>query len=1473
MTNPQARLPYPGLRAFNTDEGDLFFGRDDAVAELIQRLHKTRFLAVLGASGSGKSSLVRTGLFEGLELGLHPAGSEWCFCDFAPGGQPIRSLARALKTIHSGEETTEATLDEQLDALEWNLRRGPRSLVEWIEDGHIPESAQLLVLVDQFEELFRFSQYEERETAEAFVKLLTEAADWSEGRIHVVLTMRSEFLGACALIPNLTEWINAGSYLTPRMTREECRQAIVGPARLVGTEIEPKLVNTILNDLSSFAPWGAEDLSDQLRALSRRADQLPVMQHLLNRLWQLAADDDPVVLTSEAYVALGGLKGAIDAHSDEIIAGLSDAEKAIVPKIFRSLVRGVSLEAATRRPLRVADLANEIDADPMVLAPVIDAFRATGANYLRPDISQPFSPDMIVDISHESLIRQWTDLSAWVGEEAAAAASLRRLANAEARYSANEGGLLAGLDLDTMSNWWHETDPKPAWAKRYVKSLEPLESFLTQSEIAERTEQEQIEKRRRRNTRALATLAGTASVIAIIALVAVFYARQAATYAQEKEQEVAQERGKLLTSTEKLALGFVERLETNAAIPASEKLGLIQDTEQALLSIEEVSGPSPELTHQRAEFYLAGLNALRDAGMWAYESNLAGRLETLLTDARDSWTPEPDLERAAALALAEHASADLDLIRMETWLERADELSREQDFSAVERLEIHVRSETLRAATLFDVGDFATQWDRVEPVLKSFRSEWQDALGAPETLAEAEGRSIAAIRYAIANAALDGAIALRNLDFEERYDISPDPFIEMADNVALELLNSDEMDFRRLTLLRAKIDSTKASIFYERTPHMGVPRTLNDAISRLETLAREDQSNGETRHRLLTALVMRANYAAAADQFGQTEADVIASEALLDDLQTRGLPQNRLIWDTTWLRAAQWILERRAPLPRVYIARDSMSETIKQLRQTGTLPAEALFESEMLLAMMDLDNAAQQGSLDHDLVSSALFVLDNFQVDAMDDPNAYYSLHQRANIYGALLHLGEKRLTPELFWELHDEAIAEAKAQQELAPRLSEPVARQAFVHQAAANTHHIMGRTSEAKTALGLALTTFRDALELDPGQPGHLTSALISADLYLRAARSLDQELQALREIDIYLPETLGSLDSLPLVLALIERFEKLQHLVRGSDDDARPEDQPIDILIARVALDKKIDARLALARDIANQLARDRRASLSAEARREAPIVLGELRNLDREDAFSGREGLGWGRAPLLHASWRTLDGEDFEASFGLIAEVLDADEENSLVYLRETALSFYDEGALVEAQFGFGPRAPVRSFVILNSEKAIELDGSIEAIHRANALGPIKMDQAHSVGAYLRFYTHYFNGRQGEGSFAIFEAAEALPWQTDRSGNDLAQAHAVMRPLVLWATPETPGLWKATATILHNQALYHAQFEIFQDGLVKIAEGIPMAENLNTHILRVSDRRAGTLPGEAPKPVAIDLEALQIAPPTSTASSTR
>ena len=485
MTRGAVRSPYPGLRAFHRDESHLFFGRDSCVTDMVSRLARSRFLAVLGSSGTGKSSLMRTGLLDALELGLHPAGSDWLVVDMHPAGAPFRALAEALLATDGG-----AADEIAIDLLTVAMQQGPRALVEWAQAGRLDDGCQLLLLVDQFEELFRYSDFAGLEEAAAFARLLIESSQSDQAAISICLTMRTEFLGTCGTISGLVEQINQGLYLTPRMTRNDCREAIEGPAVVAGFAIEPALTNQVLNDLAMLAPW--HEGQTFARDAERQSDQLPLMQHVLNRMWLKAnetGNDGPILLTREAYATLGGLTGAIDSHGDEILAGLgvdrtSTGERDLTLKsvaaVFRGLVSGRSLAAAVRFPRSLDDIERLVG-DRSTSRRIVDAFRGEGDDFLRPGAPALLNGNSVIDISHESLVRQWSRLKAWFETEREAGAVWRQLVRLQEAYAARRGELLGGLTLATYRQWLHDNTPDAAWVERYGGDLPAVEAFVQAS--------------------------------------------------------------------------------------------------------------------------------------------------------------------------------------------------------------------------------------------------------------------------------------------------------------------------------------------------------------------------------------------------------------------------------------------------------------------------------------------------------------------------------------------------------------------------------------------------------------------------------------------------------------------------------------------------------------------------------------------------------------------------------------------------------------------------------------------------------------------------------------------------------------------------------------------------------------------------------------------------------------------------------
>jgi Novel STAND NTPase 1 len=245
------------------------------------------------------------------------------------------------------------------------------------------------------------------------------------------------------------------------------------------------LVNRLLNDLAAFAPWDDRGRHDQLDRLIRRADQLPLLQYCLNRMWIRAQDGKAsgrsVTLTLADYERIGGLAGALNAHADEILAGLGPDRLPVAEAVFRALTEGSTISDAVRRPTRLRDLAAIGAADEAAVRAVVDAYRAPGCNFLTPELDpsnpRPLDAATIIDISHESLIRQWRKLSEWLELEARSVRQWRRL-----RDRFEDGQPMLGTELANMVAWRKEEKPNLAWARRHGGDFPAIIRFIETSE-------------------------------------------------------------------------------------------------------------------------------------------------------------------------------------------------------------------------------------------------------------------------------------------------------------------------------------------------------------------------------------------------------------------------------------------------------------------------------------------------------------------------------------------------------------------------------------------------------------------------------------------------------------------------------------------------------------------------------------------------------------------------------------------------------------------------------------------------------------------------------------------------------------------------------------------------------------------------------------------------------------------------------
>jgi uncharacterized RDD family membrane protein YckC len=482
--------PFPGLRPFREDEEHLFFGRENQVDRMVDKLAATRFLAVVGTSGSGKSSLVNCGLKPALHRGLMAgAGTSWHMVQFRPGGSPMRSMARAFADggFLCGCKPEGLSLFEIVQA---TLNMSSLGLADLFEYAHLAPGTNLLVVVDQFEEIFRYGKmgtqsndfYGVSGEAIAFVNLLLEAHAQQQYRIYIVLTMRSDFLGECSQFDGLPEVINEGQYLVPRLTREERREAIGEPIRVAQSDLSPVLLTRLVNDVGD------------------NPDQLSILQHAVNRTWSWwqQVEDGLGILSLEQYESVGTMAHALDRHAEEAFANLkTPRQQLICEKVFRALTDKGTDARGIRRPMPLHLLCDVIAVGPEEVLPVLDVFREPTRSFLMPPLAEPVEPDTVIDISHEILMRVWDRLKKWTVKEAQSANTYRRLAETAELRAAGEAALWRDPDLQTALEWQWREKPNAIWAQLYRGGYETALSFLAASKQVRDSERAEAEFERR----------------------------------------------------------------------------------------------------------------------------------------------------------------------------------------------------------------------------------------------------------------------------------------------------------------------------------------------------------------------------------------------------------------------------------------------------------------------------------------------------------------------------------------------------------------------------------------------------------------------------------------------------------------------------------------------------------------------------------------------------------------------------------------------------------------------------------------------------------------------------------------------------------------------------------------------------------------------------------------------------------------
>jgi len=426
-TRPSIRVstdvcPYRGLQAFDEEHAGFFFGRDSDIQRLVEKLKASRFLAVLGPSGSGKSSLARAGLVPALRKGAAPGSDTWTILIIKPGNSPLTTLAAHLTQLSPGEGMAK-TLDRMVE--------DPRTLhlSTSLALAANPDASNVLWVVDQFEEVFTLCA--DDRAREMFLANLLYAGSVPDGQTTVVLALRADFYAKCAAYPEFSTRIAAHQFLVSPLENDSLRKAVEEPARLVGLEFERGLVETILQDVAD------------------RPGALPLLEHALLELWERRRGK---MLTLEGYRESGGVQGAIAKRAEAVFGSFAKAQQVIARRLLLRLTQPGEGTEDTRRRAAIEELITQ----PVEGSAVEEVVRAMSDARLLTASRDERTGQQFVDISHEALIRSWPRLRGWIDEDRAGLRVLRRITEAAQDWQKSnweEDILYRGTRLSEALEW------------------------------------------------------------------------------------------------------------------------------------------------------------------------------------------------------------------------------------------------------------------------------------------------------------------------------------------------------------------------------------------------------------------------------------------------------------------------------------------------------------------------------------------------------------------------------------------------------------------------------------------------------------------------------------------------------------------------------------------------------------------------------------------------------------------------------------------------------------------------------------------------------------------------------------------------------------------------------------------------------------------------------------------------------------
>lgn len=500
--------PFPGLRPFRTEEKELFFGRQAESPEILTKLLASRFLAVTGSPGSGKTSVINCIIIPGLTAmtGAGEKGVKVLY--FCPGADPLANLVKVispeLSTLCSTDECSRL-IGGMISSAEGSAEKALRKISG---DGE----KKLLIVADNFGDIFRSgiqpSSGEKQAQIRSLVNILTSAVSMASPEVFVVIAMDAGQISYCSQFKALTRLINNSNHVVPWLGPDYYREVAEKPVMKAGASIDDELISVLATD-------AGED-----------PGTLPMLQHALMRTWeqweQSGYHSNPLGMTD--YRIAGRVGSSVSLHGDEIFSHLDDNEKQICEKLFKAITGKGNDNRAIRRPLSFSALQTVTGCTAEELKAVSGRFSDPSVSFLTPGPEVVAGEDTIINLSYDCIINSWERLRNWVEEEAASVRVYMFLSEASALFQQGRAGLLEHPDLKAAIEWRNRYKPTLEWAQRYDPAFERAMVYLRTSEKENHEKENRKYLLRRQKTRRSRILSGILGVTALLASVLTIYA-------------------------------------------------------------------------------------------------------------------------------------------------------------------------------------------------------------------------------------------------------------------------------------------------------------------------------------------------------------------------------------------------------------------------------------------------------------------------------------------------------------------------------------------------------------------------------------------------------------------------------------------------------------------------------------------------------------------------------------------------------------------------------------------------------------------------------------------------------------------------------------------------------------------------------------------------------------------------------------